>query len=103
MKFYICTKSNWQGDSFSPAGGPYATRKDAEAHLAEYRVDGDIRDQIHACVFSRSQMREIGYPLSENGEYQISEDLWSAFVAREEQRRDEAAYALEMSRPEAYA
>ena len=83
-RFFICWKSNWQGDGWKPVAGPFRSRKEAEAHpLARgyhprTALGGiDIASEQHARVFSRTELtRKYGFRRGAEGD----EDIY-AFIA----------------------
>lgn len=72
-KFYIVTKSNWQGDGWKPVAGDFAARQDAESKLSEFQENPtqyngaiDIKNQVHAMVVTRTDLRKMGWSSDED-------------------------------------
>lgn len=81
-RYYVCVRSNWQGDRWSPVAGPFSSRKKAEEERPKYeyhphRVTGgiDIASQLHARVFSRHELTRLGYPRTSDGEFALVENM----------------------------
>lgn len=80
-KFYVVTKSNWQGDSWKVAAGPFLTRQEAEAEASKHEQNPiapwsgavDIKRQIHAKVMTRTELNAI-YGRGTEAEAAILED-----------------------------
>ena len=84
-RFYICTRSNWQGDNWKPVAGPFATvteaneQVDAHAYTFTPQTGGiDLKSEILARVFSRTELTRLGYPTSQYGEHDILDSIWDA-------------------------
>ena len=77
-RYYVTTKSNWQGDDWKPVAGPYPTQKVALKAAKGYSYHVDIKSEVHAGVMSRYNLRKYGYPLTDNGELQLLEDINAA-------------------------
>jgi|GEM_PF-4526433 len=73
--FYVVTKTNWAASRWTPCAGPFATRAEAEAEAARWRRGGDIADERHAKVVSRTWLARHGYPKVVVGEARIVEDI----------------------------
>lgn len=72
-KFYVVTKSNWQGSDWTPVAGDFPTRQDAEAKLPDFQESPtqqngavDIKNQVHAKVVSRTDLRNMGWTSEEH-------------------------------------
>jgi hypothetical protein len=82
-RFYVCTKSNWQGDNWRPVAGPFGTREEAESKAGNYeyhphRETGgiDTKSERHARAFSRTELAKLGFPNSPQGDLELSEALF---------------------------
>jgi hypothetical protein len=81
-RYYIVSKSNWQGDSWTPVAGPFVNRNAAEAekpeHECHYHQETggiDLKSERHAKVVTRSWLRGHGYPTSPEGEARLVFDI----------------------------
>ena len=83
QRLYICTVSNWEGDSWTAVDGPFPSRKAAEAMLPKYRTD-DLKAERHAAVFSRTELgRERLYSLTRLGDERLDCTLEGAHQERD--------------------
>ena len=68
-KFYVVTKSNWQGDEWKPVDGPFNDKSKAqqaasakESHpVTAYSGAVDLKAETHAKVVSKSALRHLGW------------------------------------------
>lgn len=68
-RYYVCTRSNMDGDDWSPIRGPYATRKVAQEVADEKRYIPERGPYVLMTqVFTRTELRKLGFPATENGE-----------------------------------
>jgi len=68
-EYYVVTRSNWQGDNWNPAAGPYTSKKEAEQAAKERELNPvsewgggiDLKSQRHAKAVSRTWLRQNGW------------------------------------------
>ena len=73
-KFYVCTYSPQGLTGWTPAAGPFASKKEAESKAPRYTVDSHIlQKQVYSKVFSRTALRRHGFPQSESGDRYIAD------------------------------
>lgn len=82
-KFWVLTRTLWQGSEFSPVAGSFDTREEAEAEATKHADNAvneygnqDLRRVVRAIVVNTSTMkREYGYSVARANEaiYQYSE------------------------------
>ena len=76
MRFYVCTKSAWEGDRWTPVAGPWSSRAAAAAVARDYEHPSrDLRSVRYARVLSRSELARRGWPRTERGEYELIEAM----------------------------
>ena len=93
-KFYVVTKSNWQGSDWKPVAGDFPTRQDAEAKLPEFQENPtqengavDIKAETHAKVVSRTELKRMGY-----SDERLTDCLYNEMLDDAQQADDERNY-----------
>ena len=76
MRFYVCTKSAWASDTWTPVAGPWSSRAAAEDAALDYARPKAPRTLMrYACVMSRTALARRGWPRTERGEYELLEAM----------------------------
>lgn len=101
--YYVCTRSNWQGDNWKPVDSAKTKKEALEkrsqyAHNPHKETGGiDITNQIHAAVFSRTKLTQMGYPRGRVGDEAIENSIHYAW--EQNQREQEALERFERENP----
>lgn len=102
-RFFVCTRTNWQGSQWSPVAGPFGTRKQAEAESERHEEHYvgpfglDLKSEVHTTVRSISSLRQAGWK-----DEQISDNVFSAERQRAQRDEDEKQARAELAAEAAY-
>ncbi len=102
-RFFVCTRTNWQGSTWGPVAGPFATRKEAEAEAEkceEHYVGPfglDLKTEVHSTVRSIFSLRQAGWK-----DERISDNVFSAERERAQREEDEKQARAELAAEAAY-
>ena len=76
MRFYVCTKSAWASDRWTPVAGPWSSREMARYAAQDYEhASRDARSVRYATVMSRSELARRGWPRTARGDYELLEAM----------------------------